>query len=240
MNKFKSLFSYFSKAELALWLSSVVLIVVSFCIFDRNSYLILAASIIGATSLIFNAKGNAVGQILMVIFSVLYGIVSFSFAYYGEMITYLGMTAPIAVLAVISWLKTPYQGNRAEVKVNTLTKKEIFFIIFLTVFVTAVFYFILKAFHTANLIPSTISVTTSFLAAYLTFRRSSCYALAYAANDIVLIVLWILATIENISYLSMVICFATFLINDLYGFISWSKMKKRQSVSDGGQVNITR
>ncbi len=174
MNKFKSLFSYFSKAELALWLSSVVLIVVSFCIFDRNSYLILAASIIGATSLIFNAKGNAVGQILMVIFSVLYGIVSFSFAYYGEMITYLGMTAPIAVLAVISWLKNPYQGNRAEVKVNTLTKKEIFFIIFLTVFVTAVFYFILKAFHTANLIPSTISVTTSFLAAYLTFRRSSC------------------------------------------------------------------
>ena len=179
MNKFKSLFSYFSKAELALWISSVALIVIFFCIFDRSSYLILAASVIGATSLIFNAKGNAVGQILMVIFSVLYGIVSFSFAYYGEMITYLGMTAPIAVLAVISWLKNPYQGNRAEVKVNTLTKKEIFFMIFLTVFVTAVFYFILKAFHTANLIPSTISVTTSFLAAYLTFRRSSCYALAY-------------------------------------------------------------
>lgn len=102
MNKFKSLFSYFSKAELALWISSVALIVVSFCIFDRSSYLILAVSVIGATSLIFNAKGNAVGQILMVIFSVLYGIVSFSFAYYGEMITYLGMTAPIAVLAVIS------------------------------------------------------------------------------------------------------------------------------------------
>ncbi len=156
MNKFKSLFSYFSKAELALWISSVALIVISFCIFDRSSYLILAASVIGATSLIFNAKGNAVGQILMVIFSVLYGIVSFSFAYYGEMITYLGMTAPIAVLAVISWLKNPYQGNRAEVKVNTLTKKEIFFMIFLTVFVTAVFYFILKDFHTANLIPSTI------------------------------------------------------------------------------------
>lgn len=240
MNKFKSLFSYFSKAELALWISSVALIVISFCIFDRSSYLILAASVIGATSLIFNAKGNAVGQILMVIFSVLYGIVSFSFAYYGEMITYLGMTAPIAVLAVISWLKNPYQGNRAEVKVNTLTKKEIFFMIFLTLFVTAVFYFILKDFHTANLIPSTISVTTSFLAAYLTFRRSAFFALAYAANDIVLIVLWILATVENISYLSMVICFVTFFINDLYGFISWSKMKKRQSVSDARQVNITR
>ena len=83
--------------------------------------------------------------------------------------------------------------------------------------------------HTANLIPSTISVTTSFLAVYLTFRRSALYAVGYAANDIVLIVLWLMATLEDISYLSVAICFLVFFANDLYGFVSWSKMKKRQS-----------
>lgn len=50
-------------------------------------------------------------------------------------------------------------------------------------------YFILRAFNTANIIPGTISVTTSFVAVYLTFRRSPYFALAYAANDVVLIVL---------------------------------------------------
>ncbi len=226
--KVKSLINYFTKAEIFLWCTSVTLILVSFIIFDRESFLTLSASLIGVTSLIFNAKGNPFGQLLMVVFSLLYGIISLTFAYYGEMITYLGMTAPMAVFALISWIRNPYNGNRAEVKVNRLSKKELIFMVLLTAVITWIFYYILAAFNTANLIPSTISVTTSFLAVYLTFRRSPFYALGYAANDIVLIILWVMATISSISYLSVVVCFIIFLINDIYGFISWSKMQKRQ------------
>lgn len=226
--KVKSLINYFTKAEIFLWCTSVTLILVSFIIFDRESFLTLSASLIGVTSLIFNAKGNPFGQLLMVVFSLLYGIISLTFAYYGEMITYLGMTAPMAVFALISWIRNPYNGNRAEVKVNRLSKKEIIFMVLLTAVITWIFYYILAAFNTANLIPSTISVTTSFLAVYLTFRRSPFYAVAYGANDLVLIILWGLATLSDITYLSVVVCFIIFLINDIYGFISWSKMQKRQ------------
>ena len=76
--------------------------------------------------------------------------------------------------------------------------------------------------------PSTLSVTTSFLAVYLTFRRNPYFALAYAANDVVLIVLWILASIDDIRYVSVVVCFAAFLVNDIYGFLNWRKMERRQ------------
>lgn len=222
-------FKYFTKNEILLWILSAISIIVSFTIFDRENLLTLAASLIGITSLIFNAKGNPIGQILMVVFSILYGIISYSFSYYGEMITYLGMTAPMAVIALISWLKNPYQGNKSEVKVNTISKKEHIFMWILTSAVTFFFYFVLEYFKTSNLIPSTISVITSFLAVYLTFRRSSYYAVAYAANDLVLIVLWVLASVENIEYISVVVCFITFFINDIYGFINWRKMEIRQS-----------
>lgn len=228
MLKGKSFLSYFTKRELALWCISVIFIVISFFSFDRENYLTLIASLIGVTSLIFNAKGNPIGQLLMLVFSILYGIISYSFSYYGEMITYLGMTAPMAVFALISWLKNPYKGNRAEVKINQLKSKEILFLIILTAIVTFMFYYILKFFHTVNLIPSTLSVTTSFLAAYLTFRRSVFFAICYAANDIVLIILWVFATTSDLSYLSVVICFVMFLANDIYGFINWSEMQKRQ------------
>lgn len=97
----------------------MLLTVISFAIFDRENYIMLIASIIGAAYLIFNAKGNPIGQVLLIIFSVLYGFISYSFFYYGEMITYLGMSTPMAVLALISWLKNPYNGNRAEVKINS-------------------------------------------------------------------------------------------------------------------------
>ena len=220
---------YFTKTEIALWSVSTIAIVLSFFLFDRGNYMTLIASIIGVTSLIFNAKGNPFGQLLMVIFSILYGIISFRFRYYGEMITYLGMTAPMAVFALISWLRNPYKGNKAEVAVNRLRRYEVGLMFLLTAAVTVLFYYILHYLNTANMVPSTLSVTTSFIAVYLTFRRSPYFALAYAANDVVLIVLWTLAAIENISYISVIICFVVFLVNDLYGFISWRRMEKRQS-----------
>lgn len=221
--------NYFKKEEIILWSSSVILILGAFVIFDRTNYLTLLASMIGVTSLIFNAKGNPFGQFLMIIFSILYGVISFDFAYYGEMLTYLGMTAPMAVVALISWLRNPYQGNKAEVKVNHIKKKEYIFMWLAAMIVTIIFYSVLEYFHTANMIPSTISVTTSFVAVYLTFRRSPYYAIGYAANDIVLIVLWVMASFENTSYISVVVCFLAFFANDIYGYLSWREMGKRQT-----------
>ena len=220
---------YFTRSEKLLWALSVSFILVSFCIFDRESYMTLCASLIGVTSLIFNAKGNPFGQLLAVVFSLLYGGISYTFAYYGEMITYLGMTMPMAVFALIAWLRNPYNGNRAEVRVNAISRREAGWMCLGAAAVTAVFYFVLAYFHTANLLPSTVSVTTSFLAVYLTFRRSPYFALAYAVNDLVLIVLWTLASAEDIRYISVVVCFAAFFANDIYGYISWQRMKLRQA-----------
>lgn len=227
----KKIIGYFTIWERVLWIGSSILIVASFCIFDRKNYLILAASLIGVTSLIFNAKGNPAGQALMIIFSILYGVISYTFAYYGEMITYLGMTAPMALFALVSWLRNPYKGRRSQVAVNRLKAAEWPAMLAVAAAVTAAFYFILDAFETANIVPSTLSVTTSFIAVYLTFRRSPYFALGYAANDLILIVLWVLAATEDGSYISVVICFAMFFINDVYCFVNWRRMQKFQSHS---------
>ncbi|MGN0586114.1 MAG: nicotinamide riboside transporter PnuC [Oscillospiraceae bacterium] len=226
--KIRSLLNYFSKLEIILWCCSVGAILISFFMFDREKYMTLAASLVGVTSLIFCAKGNPFGQILMIIFSLLYGIISYNFAYYGEMVTYVGMTMPMAVISLVSWLKNPYNGNKSEVAVNRISAKETAFMCTLTAAVTAAFYFILRAFDTANIIPGTLSVTTSFIAVYLTFRRSTFFAAAYAANDVILIILWTLASFEDMQYIPVTVCFAAFLANDIYGFINWRAMEKRQ------------
>jgi len=182
------------------------------------------------TSLLFVAKGYVCGQILMVIFSVMYGVISLVFRYYGEMITYLGMTAPMAVVTAVSWYRHPYAGTR-EVAVSHLTRRQAVLLPILTVVVTLAGYALLAALGNAQMLFSTISVATSFIAAALTFCRSPYYALGYAANDVVLVVLWVLAAAADPAYWSMVICFALFLINDLYGFVNWRRMQRRQSCS---------
>ena len=176
---------------------------------------------------IFLAKGDVLGEFISVIFSILYGIVSYEYRYYGEMITYLGMTGPIALLSLISWLKNPFSDH--EVKVRETKKRDFVILSAAAVVVTWIFFYILRYFDTPNLFWSTVSIYTSFMASSLSVIRSKFYAVWYALNDIVLIILWVMASVDNIRFLPMVMCFVVFLVNDIYGFIQWGKMQKRQS-----------
>lgn len=213
--------------ELALWGLSVAVATGTALIFGTADALSLAASLIGVTALILVAKGHALGQLLTIVFAVLYGIISLRVRYYGEMITYLGMTAPMALLALVTWLRNPYRDSQ-EVAVHRMSARETALMLALTVLTTAAFYFILRAMGNAALAVSTLSVTTSFLASYLTALRSPYYALCYAMNDLVLIVLWVISSLADPSGVPMVGCFAMFFLNDMYGFVNWRRMARRQ------------
>ncbi len=215
-----------NRFELILWLSSVAVVTTSFLI-TRQGILSLTASLIGVTALIYLAKGMILGQVLSIVFSLLYGIISYKFGYYGEMITYLFMTMPMAIFATIEWLRNPYK-NSNTVKVSGVSKKSVIVMLILAAITTCTFYFLLRYLNTENLLFSTISITTSFIAAYLCALRSPFFALGYAANDIVLIALWVLATFKDISFAPMIACFSMFLFNDLYGFLNWRRMKRLQ------------
>lgn len=220
--------NYFSKCEVCLWCISIFFILVSFFAFDHKNYLTLTASIIGVTSLVLNAKANPAGPALMIVFSFIYAAISFKTSYYGEMITYLFMTMPMSVFALVSWLKNPFNGNKSEVRISSISHRANILLWVFTVSVTGAFYFVLKALNTANLILSTVSVATSFVAVSLTFLRSPYYALGYAANDLVLIALWICASVYDLSFISVTVCFVVFFANDIYGFLNWKKIKKTQ------------
>ncbi|WP_370744566.1 nicotinamide riboside transporter PnuC [Ruminococcus callidus] len=215
-----------TKKEWLLWLGSLLIVILSNLVFGSVDVLTLIAVCVGITSLIFAAKGNVWAQILMIVFSILYGIISWRFRYWGEMITYLGMTMPMAVWSTITWIRNPSK-NGNEVEIQKLNRKHIAGLSVFSVAVTVAFCCILHVLDTPNIVFSTISVTTSFLAASLTMLRSSYYALGYAMNDIVLIVLWVLASLKNPAYIPVAVNFAIFFLNDLYGFVSW---KKREAV----------
>jgi len=221
-------FSLLNRFEWGLWSASVVAVIICFMFVPEKEFLSLFASLVGVTALVFLAKGHILGQFLIILFSFLYGVISYCFSYYGEMMTYLGMSMPMAVLSIWSWLRHT-DDDTHEVKIASVSKRSIFVLSFFSVVITVVFFFILKYLGTQSLLFSTISVTTSFVAASLTFLRSPFYALGYTLNDLVLIVLWVLASIRDLSYIPMIVCFAVFLVNDLYGFISWRKRMKRQN-----------
>ena len=129
-----------SKRELVIWICSLIIVFASNIMTPEFDIVTLLAAIVGVTSLIFAAKGNVIAQIPMIVFSILYGIISFRFRYWGEMITYLGMSMPMAVWSTITWLKNPSEGNSNEVKIQTLTGKHVIALIISGAVVTAFFY----------------------------------------------------------------------------------------------------
>lgn len=135
-----------TKKEWIIWLGSICIVCVSNLLTTDFDLPTLVAALVGVTSLIFAAKGNVWAQILMVIFSILYGIISYRFHYWGEMITYLGMTMPMAIWSMITWLRNPSGGNGNVVKIQKLNRKHIIGLIISGVIVTAVFYYILVVF----------------------------------------------------------------------------------------------
>ncbi len=213
--------------ERILWASSMLIITVSFLLSPDLDPLVLAATLTGITALTFTAKGDILGQIFIITFAILYAIVSFKQSLYGEMISYLCMSGGIAVFSMISWIRHPYAKN--QVKVNKPTPRALIVIALLAACVTVTFYFILRALGTASLTVSTFSMTTSFIASSFTLMRYPYYALAYSVNDIVLIVLWTIASFSDPSAIPMVVCFVIFLVNDLYGFSNWLRMLKMQT-----------
>lgn len=218
-----------SKKEWGLWLGSLCVILASNLVTGDFDVLTLSAACIGVTSLIFAAVGNVWAQILMVVFSILYGIISYRFRYWGEMMTYLGMSLPMAVWSAVTWLRNPSAEDGGTVQIQALQRKHLIGLLIGGIAVTAIFYAILKLLNTPNLLFSTISITTSFAAAALTMLRSSYYAAGYAANDVVLIVLWVLAALENPAYIPVVVNFCVFFLNDVYGFLSWKRRELRQA-----------
>ena len=225
--KIQNPFKLLNKFEMCLWLTSLFVVLLSYVLSGFEGTANTLCSLIGVTALIFVAKGHVLGMVLCIVFAAFYGLISLHFRYYGELITYAGMTLPMDFFALISWIKNPYKDTH-EVKVSKLTRAQTLVMWLATLAVTVVFYFILSALSTPSLYVSTLSISTSFLAVALTYFRSPYYALAYAANDVVLIVLWTVASFADTSYIPMVMCFVMFLANDLYGLYNWKKMQKRQ------------
>ncbi len=225
----KRILKYFTPFEWALWLGGGIAVTVCFfCGSDKNLWS-LFSSLFGITCIIFSAKGSVISQFVAIVFAALYAILSYTKAYYGEMLIYLFLMIPIHVSSIVSWMKNRNKGaDKLEVKVNQLKPLEFILCGVGAIALAVGFYFLLQWLKTDNLIISTISLITSLGAAYLMLRRCEYFSLCFIANDVILIVLWGLKLDGSLAVLPSVISFVIFLANDTYCFINWKRIKHRQ------------
>ena len=209
--------------------AGIVIVTICFIFTTPKNWFSFIASVLGVVSVMLTSKGVFFAPVLGLVYNVIYIIISINQAYYGEAIIYGFIMTPIEILTIINWIRNKTQDN--TVSINKINIKEYIYLFFATIIITIGFYFILYALNTAELIVSTISLVTSVVATYLLLRRSSYYAIGFMLNDIILIILWAIATVvSGITLLPIVISFGVFLVNDLYGFVRWKTQERKQNV----------
>ncbi len=230
----KKVFGKWNAIELIFYIAGLALIITMSICFGA-SWMSAVTGIFGLSCVLFAAKGKIIGIFFTWVMIVFYSILSYKNKYYGEVFINLCMMFPMTIIQLISWLKN--LGKDYVVKVNSITKKEIIIVCSAAALAFVVFYFILRALNTSQLIFSTISIVTSVLATYFQSRRSKYGFLAFLVNDAVLCLLWLFATLEDIKNVAMLTAVALYVVSDIYGFISWGILQKRQQKDNTVQIN---
>lgn len=226
MKKIKSTWKWYEYLMLGIgW----IIIIIGFIFGSDKNYFSFFASIYGIFTVLTTAKGLFYAPIVGIGYCVLYVLVSITQQFWGEVLIYSLINFPLCVIKIISWLRNRNKQNRTFININKVKWQE-YLILFVSIIpITFGFYFLLKALNTNELLVSTFSIVTSLIAEYLLIRRNKFYAIGYMANDIVCIILWSLAIASNgIALLPTLLYFCFTFVNDLYGFINWLIMEKKQ------------
>lgn len=223
----KKLFKNWSIFEIMLMTLSLLIVLVVGLIFESDMLTIMT-SIVGIICALLLAKGLIIGQFFGIAIVVLYSILSYKNAFYGEMIIYLVIMLPMYIWGIVEWFKHKNQETKS-VQINSIKKKEWLIVSISSIVAFIGFYFLLKVLNTKELIVSTLSVVDNIFAVYLLARRSKYGFVSYIFNDLILIVLWGIPVIQgNLLLLPMLVNPVVNLINDIYGVINWTKMQKQQ------------
>ena len=221
----KKIFGKWNIAESIFYVFGLALIITMSIVF-KASWISAIAGIFGLSCVLFAAKGKVICVFLTWCMIVFYSLLSYQNKYYGEVFINLCLMFPMTVIQLVAWIRN--LGKDHVVKVNSITKKEVFIVVLVACVAFVAFYFILRALNTSQLIISTISIVTSVLATYFQSRRSKYGFLAFLFNDVVLCVLWLFATLEDTANVAMLTAVALYVVSDIYGFISWGVLQKRQ------------
>lgn len=218
-----------NKLEKILLFGSIILVSLVAISF-KSDILSAFCSVLCIITALLIAKGKNLGQILGIVITILYSIVSFRNKFYGEVIIYIFMMLPMYVIGIVSWVR--HQNNKTNtVDINKISNKEWTLVSIISIIVFIGLYFLLKSFNTNELIVSTISVVASLFAIYLQIRRSRFSFYFYIINDLILLVLWGIPVITgNLLILPMVFNPVINLINDSYGVYNWKRLENKQKI----------
>ena len=222
-------FKGYNVIDLILILAGILAVTISGIIFKSEWY-IFVNTLLALFCVLTQAKGKVITQFLGIAWFSFYVFISYKQKFYGEALVYLTVMIPLYIYGVIHWLQNRDKTDNVVIVRNNLSKKEWLISGFSLCAVAVGIFFLLKALNTAQLVVNTLSFVTMLPAVYLLMRRCKWNQIAFLVNDFIVPFLWLFLVLEgDYSFLPMCIYHVFQITYDIYGFIEWIKLEKKQA-----------
>lgn len=188
-------------------------------------------AVTGIVNLVLCAKGNIWNYAFGIVYNAIYVYIAWHTKLYADSAIYLLYYLPMQFIGWAQWKKNQNQESGA-VKATHLTGKMALALLAAAAVLIPLFAWILGLPAIGDSQPWLDSVTTviSILAMFMMVRAIAEQWYIWIVLDAVQTVKWLIATIRGEEHAAlMLVMFAFFLANAVYGLIQWNGLAKRAS-----------
>ena len=188
-------------------------------------------AVTGIVNLVLCAKGNIWNYLFGIIYNAIYVYISWKSRLYADSAIYLLYYLPMQFVGWIQWNKNRNVDSGAVNAVH-LTRRTALLLLAVAAVLIPLFAWILGLPAIGDSQPWLDSVTTvvSILAMYMMVKAIAEQWYIWIVLDAVQVVKWLIATIRGEEHAAlMLVMFAFFLANAVYGLIQWNGLAKRAS-----------
>lgn len=211
------------------WLFISTITMIGLSIVWKDSPIALISGVTGIIGVVLCAKGKISTYFYDTINVALYAWICFQNGLYGEVMLNAFYFIPMNIVGFMLWNKKKDDDGNVEAK--ALTKKQLI-ILSVGLFVAIVLYYQLLKSLGGNLqLIDSITTVTSVMALLLQVLRYKEQWLIWILVNLVSIVMWVMLLNTSEGSISMIVMWAAYLINSIYGYINWNKLNKKSELS---------
>ena len=188
-------------------------------------------AVTGIVNLVLCAKGHIWNYFFGIIYNAIYVYISWKSRLYADSAIYLLYYLPMQFVGWFQWSRNRNQESGAVNAVH-LTRKMALVLLAVAAVLIPLFAWILSRPAIADAQPWLDATTTvvSILAMYMMVKAIAEQWYIWIVLDAVQVIKWTVATVQGQEHAAlMLVMFAFFLANAIYGLIQWNGLAKRAS-----------
>ena len=219
---------YFTFFDWFLILGVTILSIITSAFADKFDWLGLVLNVTGIINLVLCAKGNLINYFFGMVYNALYVYVAYKTQLYADSAIYLCYYLPMQFVGWFNWKKNQ-NSDASAVKVRHLTLKQGAILLAIAAVLVPLLAKLLSIPAIADAQPWTDSATTvaSIIAMYMMVKAIAEQWYIWLILDLLQVIKWTIATVQGQEHAAMMlIMFAFFLANAVYGLIEWNRLAK--------------